>query len=722
MLDASAISAEINRIDQLYGAGQRAEAEVACRRLLEAAPKSGVAWFRLGLLLLARNEDAEAESALREALLHEPRAAIIWAQLAVALQRQGLAAEGEEMARQAVTLQPTAGHWTILGKVLFDQYKLDASAEAYREALALEPRDPMVWNDLGACEQARVRFAEAEEAYRNSVSFGAGPAAISNYAYLLCLGGKREQASEFLQPIVVRNPFAPEGWMTLGTLYEGMSEWGLAAAAYRRALEFFPDHDQAGYKLARMLHSDHHPSEAEEVLRAHLNRFPQQAEAWALLGELLMRQCRPTEGVQIVERAVKMSPDPHRHSRLLLELQYEDDAEPKRLLLAHRRWNEAYAKNLAPACPPPPRPGNGRPLRIGIVSRDLGQHPAAFLVLPGLEHLPRSACELVFYFDRTAGDDFTARFRDAATLWRTICGLSDEQAAALVRRDNIDILIDLMGHGGGRMLLFARKPAPLQVTWFGYVGTTGLTAIDYLLADRFHVREGEEQWYSERILRMPGDYACYGPPRTVPNVAPLPARTLGQVTFGCFNNTPKFSVAIREAWADILRRVPTARLLLKFNGLDDRRLQSDLHRWFSDRGVEAARIQFEGGSPHFEFLAAYNRVDLALDTQPYSGGLTTCEALWMGVPVITFPGNTFAGRHTTSHLMNAGYPQFVAKDLPGYVELAVQWANRLDELAEIRAGMREQVRKSPLCDAPRFAKDFLNVMEQAWRSHATASQ
>jgi len=197
---------------------------------------------------------------------------------------------------------------------------------------------------------------------------------------------------------------------------------------------------------------------------------------------------------------------------------------------------------------------------------------------------------------------------------------------------------------------------------------------------------------------------------------------LGQVTFGCFNNTPKFSVAIREAWADILRRVPTARLLLKFNGLEDSKLQSDLHRWFADRGVEATRIQFEGGSAHFEFLAAYNRVDLALDTQPYSGGLTTCEALWMGVPVITFPGNTFAGRHTTSHLMNAGYPQFVAKDLQGYVESAVQWADRLDELAEIRAGMREQVRNSSLCDAPRFAKDFLIVMEQAWRSHATASQ
>jgi len=243
-----------------------------------------------------------------------------------------------------------------------------------------------------------------------------------------------------------------------------------------------------------------------------------------------------------------------------------------------------------------------------------------------------------------------------------------------------------------------------------------MTAIDYLLADRFHVRPGEEQWYSEGVLRMPSDYACYGPPLTAPDIATLPALALGQVTFGCFNNTPKYSVTIREAWADILRRVPTARLLLKFKGLDDTKLQSDLHHWFADRGVETARIQFEGWSPHHELLAAYNRVDLALDTQPYSGGLTTCEALWMGVPVITFPGKTFAGRHATSHLMNAGYSPFVAEDLSAYIDLAVEWASRLDELAAIRADMREQVRKSPLCDAPRFANDFMAVMEQACRS------
>jgi predicted O-linked N-acetylglucosamine transferase (SPINDLY family) len=196
----------------------------------------------------------------------------------------------------------------------------------------------------------------------------------------------------------------------------------------------------------------------------------------------------------------------------------------------------------------------------------------------------------------------------------------------------------------------------------------------------------------------------------------LPALTRGCVTFGCFNNPTKFSLLIREAWAEILRRLPTAQLLLKSAGLDDSGLERQLRGWFKDRGVSSEQILFDGWTPPDAFLAHYHRVDLALDTQPYSGGLTTCEALWMGVPVITYPGTTFAGRHSTSHLTNAGYPEFVAPDVAGYVDLAAEWANRLDELAVIRSQMRDRVRRSPLCDAPRFAHDFLSVLRDAWEA------
>jgi len=245
--------------------------------------------------------------------------------------------------------------------------------------------------------------------------------------------------------------------------------------------------------------------------------------------------------------------------------------------------------------------------------------------------------------------------------------------------------------------------------------------MDFLLADRFHIAPGEEQFYVENVLRMPNGYACYGPPKDSPAIGPLPALSSGHVTFGCFNNPAKFSRGILDAWAEILRRVPTSRLLLRYQGLDDPLAVQSISQHFRQRAIDPGRINLGGTAKHLELLAMYNRVDIALDTQPYSGGLTTCEALWMGVPVVTFPGKTFAGRHSTSHLTNAGYPQFVAENAAGYVDLAVQWASRLPELAETRQLMRDRVRQSPLCDARRFANDLLEVLRSAvqTRAHST---
>jgi len=255
----------------------------------------------------------------------------------------------------------------------------------------------------------------------------------------------------------------------------------------------------------------------------------------------------------------------------------------------------------------------------------------------------------------------------------------------------------------------------VQITWLGYVGTTGLDGMDFLLADRHHVRPGEESWYSEAVLRLPNSYACYSPPHYMPDVNPLPAATDGKFTFGVLSNPAKFSPRMIATWADILQRVPSAQLLLKFAALDEPQVQAPIRAEFEKRSIAPSRIIMEGNAPHHEFLAAYSRVDLALDTQPYSGGVTTCEALWMGVPVITFPGRTFAGRHATSYVTTAGLAQFVAEDLPGYIDCAVQWAHRVDELAAIRESLRERLIHSPFADAPRFANDLIGVLEQGVR-------
>jgi predicted O-linked N-acetylglucosamine transferase (SPINDLY family) len=325
----------------------------------------------------------------------------------------------------------------------------------------------------------------------------------------------------------------------------------------------------------------------------------------------------------------------------------------------------------------------------------------------------------VCYSDRAAKDDVTARFQAVAALWRDVASWSDDRLAEQIRADRIDILFDLAGHTAkNRLLAFARRPAPIQITWAGYVGTTGLAAMDYILADRHEIPPEAEAHYREKVLRMPDGYICYDPPAYAPAVTDLPALRRGYVTFGSFNNPAKLSTPILELWAKVLQRLPTARLLLKYKGMDNPALGERVRAILAGQGVEAERLELQGDSPHADLLAQYNTVDIALDTFPYNGGLTTCEALWMGAPVITLPGETFASRHSLSHLSGVGLTEMVACDQGDYVGLAVALAQDLPRLAALRAGLRPRMAASPLCDGPRFATNLLALLRAAWRSWA----
>lgn len=705
----------IEDVENLVRQGVFDAAQALCGTILNQRPGEHRAWAWLGMLHLTQGRMVEAELPLKRALELFSQDARYWNNLCLCLRGQSKFGEAEIAARNALTLFDSNEHWASLGNCLYDQQLWEPAIQAYEQALARNSSDADSWRNLGAAEHAVGRLERAQHALDRSLSLSPNDASTQiRFALLQVQRGDINRGVQFANAVLMQNPDLVPAWLLLGNAERMRDNLPQAEAAYRQAVARAPrDHDSR-FNLGLVLLQQSQFCEAEAWMRQLVQENPNDPDAWTVLGAAKHAQARMTEAIAAMRHSVALRPNPTTHSKMIVALHYDASYSPEQILEEHRQWNAAYARDVVPMPPPVAQSGRaGRPLRIGFVAVDFSGGPSGCLGLRALECFEKSACSVVCYSDRLAEDEFTDRFRATADVWHVSMGLSDAELARLVRRDEIDVLVDMGGHVGRRLLAFAQRPAALQVTWLGYTGTTGLEAMDGLIADRFHVRPGEESYYSETVLRMPHDYICYGAPPRAPHVEPLPALANGFITFGCFNNPAKYAPQVLDAWCEILRRVPNSQLLLKYGGLAQPDAQTWLRGEFTRRGVAGERIQLLGWSSNLDTMRQYGQVDVALDTWPYSGGLTTCEALWMGVPVVCSPGRGFASRHSTSHMTNAGYGQFVAENLAAYVELAVNRVHRLDELATLRAGMREQVAGSPLCDGPRFAKDFLTLLTRA---------
>jgi protein O-GlcNAc transferase len=713
----------IEQIESLVRQGAYGAAEAACQALLQQSPAEHKAWAWLGMLHLAQGRLAEAEAPVRRALQFYTQDARYWNMLCLSLRAQNKMAEAEVAARNALSLVDLPEYWLNLGNCLFDQQQWANSIQAYEQTLARNPNDSEAWRNLGAAEQALGRLDRAKLALDRSLSLQPGDVNTQvRYALLQLQLGDIDRSIQFAKSVLAQMPELVPAWLLLGNAQRLRDNLAEAEAAYREAVKLAPHDHDSRYNLGLVLLQRAQFCEAEAWMQQLVRENPNDADAWTVLGGSMHAQARMTEAIDAMRRSVTLRSNANMHAKLLVALHYDVNQSPEQILQEHQTWNVAFARPLLPVVPPAAKPAVGRKLRLGFSALDFCGGPTGCLTLRALECLDKTACSIVCYSDRVSEDEFSDRFRAAAETWHISMSWPDEQLADQVRRDEIDIFFDMAGHVGRRLLAFARRPAPLQITWLGYTGTTGIDAMDGLLADRFHVRPGEESWYSEAILRMPHDYACFAPAPRGPSVDPLPARVNGFVTFGSFNNPAKYSKWTLDAWSSILRRVPGSRLLLKYGGLN----QPDAHNWlhgeFAHRGIAADRLILEGWTSNLDTMAQYGRVDLALDTQPYSGGLTTCEALWMGVPVICCPGRGFATRHATSHVTNAGYAQFITENMDHYGDKAVEWASRLDELATLRSQMREQVAASPLCDGPAFARDLLTLVSETFQAKVRNSE
>jgi predicted O-linked N-acetylglucosamine transferase (SPINDLY family) len=594
-----------------------------------------------------------------------------------------------------------------------------------------------------------------QQAEARTRQFPNDPAAWKQLGRHLREDGRIDEAVDALQKAVDLASEDPEAWILLGQAEAKAGNDPVAQQHFERALELRDDAWEAHQGIADVLHRRYDNEGALVHLDRVLELRPNDVPALSRKAQLLTRLARLDEAAVLCQQLIRQDSknsfvhwndlgninrdlglldeaercyskaatfgktDPTALSNRLTLLHYMPDRGPLDILHACKEWSARFAPTKAVVRPVPSDRSPHRKLRLGMFSDGFRQHPVGAMTTPALEHLVNMGVEIYAYSTSNMIDSVTRRLMAIATKWTPIATIDNEGLAQRIREDGIDILMDLSGHNAGnRIRTMTLQPAPLLMKWVGgLINTTGVEAIDYLLSDAIESPPGSDAFYTEKLIRMPDDYICYMPPRRVPDVGALPALRNGHITFGCFNNPTKINETVLAQWARILHAVPGSHLFLKGGSFGNTQLRQRTRDILEGHGVSPERIRIEGQSPHYELFQRYNEVDIALDPWPYSGGLTTCEAMLMGVPVITLPGPTFAGRHSATHLVNAGMPELVTNDWDEYLTRAVGLAADLDSLATIRSHLREILLKSPVCDGRRFARNLANALRAIWQRY-----
>jgi len=627
--------------------------------------------------------------------------------------------------------------------------RLDQAAEIYRRVLAAQPRNADALHLLGLLTHQLGNHQAGLEMIEKAITVRPAPEFYLNGADALGALGRTQDAIAYLQKAIHLNPQLPEAHNNLASLYSATGRLKDAEVEFSAALRLRPNYDHAMTNLGNVLEKQGNSAQAAQLHRQALQVNPNNAAALSNLGNLLQKAGQLTEAGQLLRKAIALCPDLSQahnnlagtllesgflaeaiteyerarslrptdhtaHSNLLFAISRDAHRTPQAIFQSHREFGLRHAP-LAPVVSHRNDRSPSRRLRIGYVSPDLGNHPVAAFFEPILSQHDRAEFHITCYSDVAKADEVTHRLKSQSDAWHDTRFWSDEQLAAQIANDQIDILIDLAGHTqSNRLLVFARKPAPIQITYLGYPNTTGLEQIDYRITDSIADPPGAtESLHTEQLLRLNPSFLCYQAPTDAPPVSPLdPSKP---VTFGSFNNFAKVAPETITLWAEILRSVPGARMLIKARSLSDLGTRQRTAELFARSGIEESRIDLVGWQPNSRsHLDYYRQITIALDTYPYTGTTTTCEALLMGVPVVTLAGPTHISRVSTSILTNAGLPELIAASPRQYAALAVALAADHEKIKLHRSTLRQRLLSSPLCDAPAFARTFEAALRQAW--------
>ena len=650
---ASKTADALKKAVQKHQAGDTKGAEKLYKQVLKNHSDNFLANNYFGVILMGKGQYKPALKHFQTALKNKPG----WPEAHLNIAQAALKLEDFETAKphaEKVTKADPKNYkaWICLGNARYALGDANGALKAYQKAVEANPNDAGGYNSIGG-------VYGAHEAY--------------------------SQARPWFEKALACNPVYTTAWNNLGVALRYTKEYDLAFKAFDKALELQP-----GY-----------------------------ASPLTSKAELLTFLSGSEKALELYEDILD-SPDitPAMYSNYLMALHYAPDVPQEKIFNAHKEWGKRFADRESPKlCKKGKRQKKEEaPIKVGLVSASFRRHPVGYMIVAAMENINPRKLELYYYSDNTPkkNDDLTQRLQKTAKQWTEIKGLPDLKVAEKIRADHIDVLIDLAGHSdGSRLGMFGLRPAPVQVEWVGGLfDTSGLEDMDWIIGDPVEIPEGDEKWYTEQVYRMPDDYVCYDPPDYLPDVGPLPARENGYITFANFNNGPKTNSKSIKLWADVLKAAPDSKLMLKNKIYEDDFVKNDLIEKIEAHGVSADRIIFRCGTPHEEHLKALNEVDIALDPYPYTGGLTTCESLMMGVPTITWPGPHFAGKHSATHLTAAGYPELIAESAEDYVQKATDLAKDLKKLASYRVEMRDNVLASPLCDANRFARNFEKAIKE----------
>ncbi len=724
ILNASPLDADANHLLGLVRLGQ-GDAEKGVELIVKATeitPNNAVFWGNLGVALRRSERIEDAIAAYQRALQLDPNSADAYFNLGKSLRLVGRDFDAEKCFVTAIDLHPSkiSPHLSLMN-LYVEQRKLSEALAIGTTAVSRCPANSELHMSLGAIYKRLQRFEQAIEHYRTAV--GLSPTnldALCRLASTLLTRQQIEEGKQWLERAFKIDPNNIHVLNSLGLLYNTLGDTTNAIRVFRQAVTTNTTYATAFANYGSALKKQGALSEALESVRRSRTLEANSAESMVLEGGIQMSLGALEEAEQSFRNAIEIRGEYRdSHDGILMCQQYRTETTPESLLDEHRKWNEKYAIGVKrPKGTWPPKAGD-RPLRLGFVSADLGAHPVGYFLANVFRYLDRSRFQTFVYSDRLGRDWLASEIETNVHQWVDTASISDDRLADKILEDEIDVLFDLAGHTAyNRLMVFAKRVAPLQISWAGYVGTTGLSEMDGLIADNYHVPNGSESYYVEEILRMPNGYVSYLTPKDCPEVSSLPALRNGFVTFCAMCNPAKVNPHVLRIWGEVLSKVPGSRLLLSYCGWNDSANQLRVRDALAGFSVQD-QVDFSFLPSSKELLGLYCQVDIALDTFPYSGGLTTIEALWMGVPTITWPGKWFAGRHSLSHLSNVGLTEWVASSPEEYVSKAVQFAADLRSLASIRSGLRERVRTSPLCNGGLFAENFATLIESTWRKRRT---